>query len=55
MVNVQDGKSILKIKVKDAGDFLLDSSVFFNFHGVKCFIFPLGFEDHDIGIEIEHN
>lgn len=28
MVNAQDGKVVLKIKVKNAGDFLLDSSVF---------------------------
>ena len=35
MVNVQDGKFILKIKVKDAGDFLLDSSVFSLFIGLS--------------------
>lgn len=43
MVNAQDGKVVLKIKVKDAGDFLLDSSVFPLFMGlsVSSFLWAL--------------
>lgn len=43
MVSAQHGKVVLKIKVKDAGDFLLDSSVFPFFMGlsVSSFLWAL--------------